>query len=276
MDFFTETSCIVGAVDLDRNMRLSLSHLFRWMQTCRMTLPWIGPNYENFNKELPTMRRRLVVKTQMIRLKPATSMSVVEKKIEVKMDVGSVGNTSLEFRYTIFVNGENAGTGLVVSVCVGGEEGNLKPSILPDRIKALSATTVSQDRKFLRDSIDLIKEPTADVNSFSYSFTVRFSDEDVNKHVNHSKYALFVEDARQALVLSGHPLAGVAEQHLDTIIIEYAAEARVGDRCKVWLTCTDGHALDFHIYRLHASDPNKNQLLTRGRSSSTLGNMNKL
>lgn len=239
----------VNQEDLDRNLALSNATLFKWFQSARMRLPWVGAGYTDFSKEEPAMMRRLVVKTQMVKMEPGKRAEAPNKVVTSKVTVGNIGGTSIEFRYDVLFDGVKAGTGCVLMIAVGGVPGSLKPSPVPTRVKGLGdPENVQTFKPFMLEMAGKVAKPKAGEplpassnDVFLHKVVVRHSDEDVNKHANHSAYARYFEDAREILIGQGkHPLAKEMVGDLDTVIIEYGAEATADDVCELRLTKGDG------------------------------------
>ena len=145
-----------------------------------------------------------------------------------------------------------------------GQVGAFKPDRAPDSVRSVAPKEVHADRAFLNDlSSSLPKEPPA--GAFIYPMVVRHSDEDINRHANHSKYGTFFEDAKNSLAESKHPLAGVAARDLTTISVEYNKEARAGELCEIHVSQSDGRPdeLDFHMIRVSGGAEG---IITRGKA----------
>jgi len=239
--------------DLDRNFSLATTHLFKWMQAARMDMPWMQPGYRAFGWLEPRMPRRLIVASQMIRLaRPGILSEAVDNEVLTQCEVGAVGKTSIEFRYRILFADRLVGTGCATMICVGGTPGNLKPSPIPKAVIALAAPEEGDDRKFLMDSLAALPKE-APAGAYMTPVVVRYSDEDVNKHANHSAQARFFEDAKEVIAADENASPGlraVAEQQLHVILISYVSEVRAMDVCEVRiaLSRTVG-TLDVWVYR---------------------------
>lgn len=270
----------VNQEDLDRNLALSNATLFKWFQSARMRLPWVGAGYVDFSKEDPPMMRRLVVKTQMVNMMPGKRAEAPNKVVTSKVTVGNIGGTSIEFRYDILFDGVKAGQGCVLMISVGGVPGSLKPSPVPARVKGIGDPNNLPDFKpFMLEMAGKVPKPKSGEplaphsnEVFLHKVVVRHSDEDVNKHANHSAYARYFEDAREILIgQDKHPLAAHMKGDLDTVIIEYGAEATADDVCELRLSKGDGKGVvDVTMHRVglggdHSFEPCAPELLVSGR-----------
>lgn len=243
--------------DLDRNFSLSTAQIFKWMQAARMDLPWMQPGYRALGWLEPQMPRRLLVASQMLRLAgPGTLAEAIGQKVTTRCEVGAVGRTSIEFRYCVYFGERIASTGTTTMIVVSGLPGSLTPSPVPEAVRALAAHGGGQDRTFLADSLAALPmEPPP--NAYATTCSVRYSDEDVNRHANHTTLARFFEDAKEAVAADMDApglLRVVAAQHPEAILISYHAELRAGDVVRISIAASaDGaSALDIWAHKLPA------------------------
>ena len=210
--------------DLDRNFSLATTHIVKWMQAARMDMPWLGPGYRSLNQLEPAMERRPLVGSQMVKtLRPGILAEAVDEEVTTLCEVGSIGNTSIEFRYRILFGEREVATGCSLMICVGGTPGNLKPSPVPDDIRGLAADGGGEDKTFMQAALKQCPAEAPD-DAYTLPLMIRHSDEDLNKHANHSAYARFFEDAKEALMADATApaaLRNVAQRHLEAIIIAY-------------------------------------------------------
>mmetsp|Transcript_85503 Transcript_85503/g.227146 ORF Transcript_85503/g.227146 Transcript_85503/m.227146 type:complete len:303 (-) Transcript_85503:32-940(-) len=251
--------------DLDRNFCLATTNVFKWMQAARMELPWMQAGYRNFGEVEPKMTRRLLVGSQVIRLaRPGILGEAVDNEVTTTVEVGEVGRTTIEWRYKVAFGRRQVATASCVMISTAGTPGNFKPHPVPDDVKALASPVASENAKFMKETLaSMPKQAVA--GAYVLATTVRYSDEDVNKHANHSAQARFFEDAKEAIAYdeSASPaLRSIAEQQLEAIVISYAAEVSALDRLEVKVALSsDGSALDVWVDRLQ---PNPT-LVARGR-----------
>merc|ERR1712048_583227 len=81
---------------------------------------------------------------------------------------------------------------------------------------------------------------------------IRFSDEDINKHANHSAQARFFEDIKETIAADDSAsleLREVAEQCLQSIAISYHSEVRALDTCDIKATVLVAGCLDVWVNR---------------------------
>merc|ERR1712032_733384 len=108
--------------------------------------------------------------------------------------------------------------------------------------------------------------------AYTIPVVVRYSDEDVNKHANHSAQARYFEDAKEIISHdeNANPiLRRIAEQQLETIIISYAAEVSAMDSLELKIAPSSSGELDVWVNRVH---PNS-VLVARGRMVCSGGKM---
>eukprot|EP00929_Paragymnodinium_shiwhaense_P010408 TRINITY_DN115034_c0_g1_i1.p1 TRINITY_DN115034_c0_g1~~TRINITY_DN115034_c0_g1_i1.p1 ORF type:complete len:306 (+),score=35.88 TRINITY_DN115034_c0_g1_i1:61-978(+) len=243
--------------DLDRNFALATWQVLKWMQAARMELPWMQPGYRALGLLEPKMPRRMLVGSQMIRLaEPGALSQAVNHTVSTCCELGAVGRTSVEFRYKIFFGQRLVATATTTMIVASGTPGSLKPSPVPDSVRALAAPDEGADRKLLVDALAALpKEAPAD--AYSHPILVRYSDEDVNKHANHSALARYFEDAKEAVLedeCAQARLRSLAERPLEAIQIAYLAEIRASDELSVQVAA-EGHAarLQLWVYRKNAN-----------------------
>ena len=116
-------------------------------------------------------------------LRPGILAEAVDEEVTTLCEVGSIGNTSIEFRYRILFGEREVATGCSLMICVGGTPGNLKPSPVPDDIRGLAAEGGGEDKTFMQAAL---KECPAEAPDDAYTLPlmIRHSDEDLNKHAN--------------------------------------------------------------------------------------------
>lgn len=250
--------------DLDRNFCLATTNLFKWMQAARMELPWMQAGYRAFCEVEPKMTRRLLVGSQMIKVvRPGLLAEAVDNEVSTRVEIGDIGKSTLEFRYNIFFGTQHVATGVTVMISTAGTPGKFKPHPVPDDVKALASPEASADGKFMKSELAAVAKD-APAEAYMTPVVVRYSDEDVNKHANHSAQARYFEDAKEILTYDTHAspsLRGIAEQQLEAIIISYAAEVSARDKLEVKVSPSGTNALDVWVYRI---EPNP-VLVSRGR-----------
>ena len=149
-------------------------------------MPWLGAGYKNLNQLKPPTERRLLVGSQMVRcVRPGILTEAVGNKVVTLCEVGSIGNTSIEFRYRILFGDQQVASGCALMICVAGTPGDLKPSPIPDDIRRLAGEGGGGDKEFMQAALKQCPAEAPE-DSFTIPLMIRHSDEDLNKHANHS------------------------------------------------------------------------------------------
>lgn len=255
--------------DLDRNFGLATWQILKWMQAARMELPWMQPGYRGLSLLEPQMTRRMLVGSQMVRVvKPGALSDAVNNAVRTYCEVGAVGQTSVEFRYKIFFGEHIVATATTTMIVASGTPGNFRPSPVPEAVRALAADDEGADRTFLSDGLARVPKE-APRNAYSHAVLVRFSDEDMNKHANHSALARFFEDAKEDISFdeaANSTLRRLAEMRLAAIQIAYIAEIRALDSLVVKVSPAErGSCLHLWAYRKNTNRfGGKEGLVARG------------
>eukprot|EP00750_Incisomonas_marina_P007388 INCI14900.1.p1 GENE.INCI14900.1~~INCI14900.1.p1 ORF type:complete len:325 (+),score=39.34 INCI14900.1:103-1077(+) len=253
MSTFTYETGEVNQEGLDRNLELPCSTLFKLFQSARMRLPWIGAAYEAFRAESPEdPARRLVVKSQGLMLTDAALVtSPLHRAVRTAVQLAEVGKTSIEFRYNVYFDNILVARGCAVMVSVTGPAGALQPTPVPRRIADMARTALPSQYLFankadLRRALAPAPAPAFAPSAgdppltFETTFVVRFSDEDANKHANHTFLIRLVEDTLACAHATQGKVAALAKffiyNKLAGVAMEYLHEARAMDVVRVQLT----------------------------------------
>lgn len=248
--------------DLDRNLCVSTSSLFKWMQAARMELAWLQAGYKNLSHVEPQLPRRLLVASQGLRIiRPAALSEGLHRSVLTRVSIGKVGKTSMEFRYEIFFEADKVADGCTVMIFATGPPGSFTPTPVPEDLKALAAEGLDASPAELSRSVP----DQVPANAYRTRASVRFSDEDLNKHANHSAQARFFEDAREELISDTQAppeLRRLASGHTEALAITYLSEAHALDELGIFLAPSkEPLALDVWVQRTQP-DP---RLLAKGR-----------
>eukprot|EP01050_Picozoa_sp_SAG11_P031192 SAG11_NODE_9585_length_898_cov_1.364205_1_plen_203_part_01 len=203
-----------------------------------MKLPWVGNGYVAFEAHEPKMQRRLVMRSQYVKLIGGESVSVSSKQrvmtvaasavnndFTASCQLSKLGRTSLDLFYNLKVGNTTVGTGLSAMVCVGGETGARKPDPVPDAVRpslveSAAAEAARADAVAVMEDFPLAADVVG--HTYVYNTTVRYSDEDMNLHLWHSNTPKFFEDAYMTLkyAATNHPLSAIAQGAVHTILCE--------------------------------------------------------
>eukprot|EP00755_Sulcionema_specki_P028301 Sspe_Gene.89591::Locus_61340_Transcript_2_2_Confidence_0.667_Length_1880::g.89591::m.89591 len=86
--------------ELDRDGRISFSTFFKWMQSARMALPWLGCKYVNLASADPAIvDRRLFAVSQFLSL--TADVQYAGATVAVECRIGKVGKSSIQFVYRL-------------------------------------------------------------------------------------------------------------------------------------------------------------------------------
>lgn len=254
-----------------------------------MKLPWVGNGYVAFEAHAPKMQRRLVMRSQYVKLNGGETVSTSSGKRVMKAAASAVNNdftancqlsklgrTSLDLFYDLKVGDTTIGTGLSAMVCVGGETGARKPDPVPEAVRpslveSAAATAARADSVSVMEGFPLAADVVGD--TYVYKTTIRYSDEDMNLHLHHVNTPKYFEDAYMTLkyALTDHSLSAIAQGPIHTILCEYIAEGAAGDDIEVRVSSSLPHTLDVHMFKMgrtgggHGGENTKGTLIGRGR-----------
>ena len=236
--------------DVDRNLSVSTSSLFKWMQAARMELPWLQAGYENLAHIHPPLPRRLLVASQGLEMiRPAVLAEGLHKSVLTRVSIGKVGKTSMEFRYEIFFDAEKVADGCTVMIFATGSPGSFQLTPVPEDLRALAGVGLKASPAELSRAVP----DDAPESAYQTRAWVRFSDEDLNKHANHSAQARFLEDAREELAAdeaAPAELRRLGGAKVEAVAITYVAEVRALDELEVSLAFgTAPLTLDVWVHR---------------------------
>ena len=254
-----------------------------------MKLPWVGNGYVDFEAHEPKRKRRLVMRSQYVKLNAgeatsessgarvmAAAASSMDNDFTADCVMSKLGNTSLDLFYGLKVGGVRVGTGLSAMVCVAGETGARKPDPVPEG--CAYALVESPEADAARADSDAVMEEfpmAADVvgDTYVYKTTIRYSDEDMNLHLWHSSTPKFFEDAYMTLkyTMTDHPLSAIAQGPVHTMLAEYISEGEAGDEIEVRMSSSVPNTLDVHMFKMgrvgggHDGEDTEDALIGRGR-----------
>jgi|EP01046_Picozoa_sp_COSAG06_P040384 acyl-CoA thioesterase FadM len=254
-----------------------------------MKLPWVGNGYVAFEAHEPKMQRRLVMRSQYVKLNGGevasmssgkrvmgVAASAVDNDFTASCQLSKLGRTSLDLFYDLKVGDTTVGTGLSAMVCVAGETGARKPDPVPEAVhpslvESPAAEAARADSVAVMEGFPLAADVVGD--TYVYSTTIRYSDEDMNLHLWHSNTPKFFEDAYMTLkyAATDHPLSAIAQGPVHTILCEYISEGAAGDGIEVRLSSSMPNTLDVHMFKLgragggHDGEDTEDALIGRGR-----------
>jgi acyl-CoA thioesterase FadM len=173
-------------------------------------------------------------------------------ELELSLWVNRVGRTSFQFAHDIVHVADQrrlaASTATVVAL-----DASRRPT---------EVASVARDYVIDRPVANVAQpDRGAPPDSWSTPVVLRPSDQDMQQHVNHARYADFVEDARILCARAGGYGPGRWDRPVRTLSIEYEQETRLGDSIamRTWSVPEDPDGLGFALVR-DGSD-----VLTRAR-----------
>eukprot|EP01043_Picozoa_sp_COSAG02_P009964 COSAG02_NODE_344_length_24146_cov_12.795983_4_plen_266_part_00 len=265
-----------------------------------MKLPWVGNGYVAFEAHEPKMQRRLVMRSQYVKLHGGetestssgkrvmqAAASAVDNNFTATCHLSKLGRTSLDLFYDLKVGDTTIGTGLSAMVCVAGVTGARKPDPVPEAvhpslIESAAAGAARADSVAVMEGFPLAADVVGD--TYVYKTTVRYSDEDMNLHLHHVNTLKYFEDAYLTLkyAATDHPLSAIAQGPIHTILCEYIAEGAAGDEIEVRVSSSVPNTLDVHMFKMgragggHGGGDTEGALVGRGRMVCTDSSRTKL
>lgn len=161
------------------------------------------------------------------------------EELELTMWVSRLGRTSLTFSHDV----TKVSTGTLVarsSATVVALDVNRRPAAIDSAAEAYVVQ---------RESLELDRL-AFDVpeNAFRKSIEVRPSDQDLQRHVNHARYADFVEDTRYFAAEAGAYGNGL-DAFPSRFFLAYEREARVGEPLSMTTWTSSEKTLDFALIK---------------------------
>ena len=175
-----------------RPQRAALTGRARPAAGARMKLPWVGNGYVAFEAHEPKMQRRLVMRSQYVKvLDPAEEpsfssggrvmsglASAVNNDFTATCTLSKLGRTSLDLYYQLKVGENQVATGLSAMVCVGGETGARKPDPVPESVRPFleeseEATAAAADSAAMMEGFPLAADVVGE--TYVYKTRIRYS-----------------------------------------------------------------------------------------------------
>ena len=213
-----------GMVELPAYLRY-LEHTRWWSMTGRGTLP------------LQRLWGLGVIRAQKLELYTTVSFHV---ELELALWLSRVGRTSFDIshRVTRVSDGAVVAFGIATAVALDGER----------RPREVS----KEAHDYVIPGEDLaLERPTgqAPAECWGCEVLVRPSDEDLQRHVNHARYADYISDARRLCAEAGGYGPGEWQGHARAISLEYDREAHSGEvlRVRTWRVPGTERDLEFQV-----------------------------
>lgn len=256
----------IGQQDLNRHLSLPPWLVAKWMQAARM--PFYRPSQTRKGPEQTRaphgdgepqdVQPLVVVGSQVLRLaRPGALSEALDKDALVTCEVGAVGRSTVDLHYRVLLGDDLAATGTTVLVrtarsrAAGDAPGPVR--------EAACAEGDRSDAELLKMLRAQPRQPPA-VDVLRVPMTVRYSDEDVNRHANHSTLVRFFEDAREIVLAdtaTPMQLRGPLALALRGITVAYAAELHAGDMCEVCLRASTSPCGPVDVWVDRVASPTK-------------------
>jgi acyl-CoA thioesterase FadM len=176
-----------------------------------------------------------VIRAQRIEIFEQTGFDV---ELELSMWLGRVGKTSLDFSHQMLRVSDGTviarSTATVVTLDSDRRPANVDAS--------------AHDYVLARDAARMERlDGEVPHTAWEQPIVVRPSDEDLQGHVNHARYADYVEDTRLMCAQAGGYGPGSFDGPARSLTLSYEGEARTGDplRIRTYLSPSNPGAIDF-------------------------------
>jgi acyl-CoA thioesterase FadM len=140
-------------------------------------------------------------------------------ELSISLWVSRVGRTSFDFSHAIERTKDGALVALSTATVVSLDS-QRRPTRVTDEAQQYVVTG--------RPTVDIPKPVEPAEGGWTTEVIVRPSDHDLQQHVNHARYAEFVDDVRIACARSGGYGPGSFEQNVRQLRLEYERETRFG------------------------------------------------
>jgi acyl-CoA thioesterase FadM len=193
------------------------------------------------SEKLPLRRFWLlgVVRSQVLEIHRQVSFDV---ELEITMWLSRLGRTSMTFSHDMVrvSDGKLVGRSSATIVALDSER---RPAPIGEGARAY----VVDREGVVAERLDEAPPPDA----WERAVDVRPSDHDLQQHVNHARYADFVEDTRWFCAQAGGYGPGEWDGQCGTFSIAYERESRVGDGlvARTWRTPGRERSLDFALVK---------------------------
>lgn len=219
--------------EVDRSGNVGAAQLLRYLERGRWQAMTAG---QNGLSELFAGELKMVIRAQRLALGTPVAWDEV---LRLQTWLVRVGRTSLDFGHLLVRERDSARvceamlTG--VQIDAAGRPAPLAASVSPQR------DAPALDPRLL----DLRFAEALPASAWSWPQTIRPSQTDLFRHVNHSRYVELFEDARWFMAHA----AGGADRQLCGIALEYRREAKAGEVVEVRIHPRDAATFDAQLLR---------------------------
>ncbi|HVW26696.1 MAG TPA: hotdog domain-containing protein [Polyangiaceae bacterium] len=180
-----------------------------------------------------------VIRAQRLEVFEATGFDV---EVELSIWLSRVGKTSLDFSHEMVRASDGVRLARSTATLVTLDGDRRPAEVHPAARQYVSSRDAAR--------VERLDGPVPD-SAFEHPVVIRPSDEDLQGHVNHARYADYVEDARFVCAAKGGYGNGSFDGPPRSMTLSYEDEARTGDplRARTWLSTRAPGAIDFALVR---------------------------
>ncbi len=241
----TSLTFSVRGDELDRTGTVGAAQLLRYLENGRWQAT-MAPG--NGMAALFTGGRKMVVRAQRLKLDAPVTWG---EDVTVQTWLVRTGRTSVDIGH--LMTRANDGVRVCEALLTGVQiDETGRPVPLPDGVVAQPDGPQLDKHLLATDFADAL--PT---DAWSWPQTIRPSQTDLFRHVNHSRYVDLFEDARWFMERAGAIAEWQPKRQLALVTLEYRREAKAGDDVRVCLNVRDPETLDALLVR-------GDEVLTRG------------
>lgn len=207
---------VTRGYEVSSNGRIGPSQLLRYVEHVR----WRTIAH---SEKLPArdFMRIGVIRAQKLELLDHLSF---DQEIEISMWLSRIGKTSLDFSHDVVRTSDGALMAQSTATVVTLDAERRRAPISPDAHRYLLSRPSAAIERL---------DGELPQGAWQDPVVVRPSDEDMQGHVNHARYADFVEDARVLCARAGGYGAGTFDGPARSLTLSYDEEVRVGDPVRV-------------------------------------------
>lgn len=231
--------------ELDRTGTVGGAQLLRYLENGRWQATMAA---ENSMAALFTGGRKMVVRAQRMQLGVAVSWG---EALTLQTWLTRTGRTSVDIGHLL--TRESDGARVCEAMLTGVQiDETGRPTPLPDDVVAQVGGRELDSHLLTTTFADSLPS-----DAWAWPQTIRPSQTDLFRHVNHSRYVDLFEDARWFMERSRSIAVWRPKRTLALVALEYRREAKAGDDVRVLLQLRDADTLDAVLLR-------GDETLTRG------------
>ncbi len=223
--------------ELDRTGGIGAAQLLRYLESGRWQATM---ETNNAMTSLFTGGRKMVIREQRLRVHDVLTWG---EEVTVQTWVARAGRTSLDFGHLMTRTRDKSRVCEALLTAVQIDESG-RPTPLPEDVRA------ETNPPELDPTLGALALPDALPSAaWSWAQTIRPSQTDLFRHVNHSRYVDLFEDARWFMERAQGLPGWQPKRHLTAVALEYRREAKAGDDVHVRLLNRDAQTLEALLVR---------------------------